>query len=160
MCIIDVSLLSIVVDCGALSDPANGQVTTTETTFGQNATYSCNTGYNLMGDSTRTCQATENWSGSTPTCQSMLLFSSASHIIIIAKHNTRVVTKYTMKKTSHKWLVRFLFPFLFPISISSFTRSNHADTRLVYSPGHPFLRGTGHEAISHWCCLLGFRMGS
>ena len=27
-----------------------------------------NTGYNLVGDSTRTCQATGNWSGSAPTC--------------------------------------------------------------------------------------------
>ena len=69
-----VSLLSIVVDCGALSDPANGQVNTTGTTFEQTATYSCNTGYNLVGDSTRMCQATANWSGSAPMCERMLLF--------------------------------------------------------------------------------------
>ena len=63
-----------VVDCGNLTDPANGQVKhTSGTTFGENATYSCNTGYNLVGDMTRTCQATGNWSGSAPTCQSMLL---------------------------------------------------------------------------------------
>ena len=62
------------VDCGNLTDPANGQVDhTAGTPFGQTATYSCNTGYNLVGDSTRTCQATGNWSGSEPTCQSMLL---------------------------------------------------------------------------------------
>ena len=66
-------------DCNALTDPANGQVSTTGTTFGQTATYSCNTGYNLVGDSTRTCQATGNWSGSAPTCQSMLLFSSVNY---------------------------------------------------------------------------------
>ena len=57
------------VDCGNLTDPANGQVNhTSGTTFGENATYSCNTGYNLVGDRTRTCQATANWSGSPPTC--------------------------------------------------------------------------------------------
>ena len=66
---------STAVDCGNLPNPANGQVTTTGTTFGQNATYSCNTGYNLMGDSTRTCQATGNWSGSAPTCERMFLLS-------------------------------------------------------------------------------------
>ena len=72
-----VSLLSIVVDCGALSDPANGQVShTAGTTFGQTATYSCNTGYNLVGDSTRTCEATENWSGSAPTCERMFVMSN------------------------------------------------------------------------------------
>ena len=67
-------IILIVVDCGSLTDPANGSVThTAGTTFGQTATYSCNTGYNLVGDSTRTCQATGVWSGTAPTCQGMLL---------------------------------------------------------------------------------------
>ena len=57
-------------DCNNLTDPDNGQVTLTAgTTFGQNATYSCDPGYNLVGDSTRTCQATREWSGSAPTCE-------------------------------------------------------------------------------------------
>ena len=68
--------LILTVDCGTLTDPTNGQVDhTAGTTVGQNATYSCNTGYNLVGDSTRTCQATGNWSGSVPTCQGVLLHS-------------------------------------------------------------------------------------
>ena len=72
----DVSLLSTAVDCGALSDPANGQVNDTGgTTFGQTATYSCNTSYNLVGNSTRVCQATGVWSGSAPTCERMLLLN-------------------------------------------------------------------------------------
>ena len=62
-----------VVECGNLTAPANGSVThTVGTTFNQTATYSCNTGYNLVGDSTRTCQATGEWSGSAPTCQGVL----------------------------------------------------------------------------------------
>ena len=70
---VHVFLTLIVVDCGALTNPANGQVThPTGTTFGQTATYSCNTGYNLVGDSARTCQATGMWSGSVPTCLRML----------------------------------------------------------------------------------------
>ena len=73
---IKVLLLSTAVDCGALPDPANGQVNTTAgTTFGQTATYSCNTGYNLVGNSTRMCQATGVWSGSAPTCERMLLLN-------------------------------------------------------------------------------------
>ena len=72
-------LPSTVVDCSTLTSPANGQVShTAGTTFGQTATYSCNTGYNLVGDSTRTCQATGEWSGSAPTCQGMLLFQLSS----------------------------------------------------------------------------------
>ena len=70
----DVFLISAAVDCGNLTNPANGSVNhTAGTTFKQNATYSCDTGYNLVGDSTRVCQATGNWSGSAPTCQGMLL---------------------------------------------------------------------------------------
>ena len=46
-------------DCGTLTDPTNGQVShTAGTTFEQTATYSCDRGYNLVGGSTRTCQAT------------------------------------------------------------------------------------------------------
>ena len=67
-------------DCGSLTDPASGQVDLTSgTTFGQTATYSCNTGYNLVGDSTCTCQATGGWSGSAPTCEGMF-YSAVSTI--------------------------------------------------------------------------------
>ena len=59
-----------------MTDPGNGQVTLTSgTTFGQTATYSCNAGYNLVGGSTRTCQAAGNWSGSAPTCEGMLIIN-------------------------------------------------------------------------------------
>ena len=63
-------LLISTVDCGSLTDPANGSVN--HTSFGQTATYTCNTGYNLVGDSTRTCEGTGEWSGSAPTCVGML----------------------------------------------------------------------------------------
>ena len=62
------------VDCGFLPDPANGRVDhAAGTSLGQTANYRCNTGYNLVGNSTRTCQAIGNWSLSAPTCQGMLL---------------------------------------------------------------------------------------
>ena len=51
-------------------DPDNGRVDY-ETTLGSTATYTCNTGYQLDGDSTRTCQSDETWSGSAPTCTRM-----------------------------------------------------------------------------------------
>ena len=74
MCYYDIFLLLTAVDCGTLNNPANGQVSHTgRTTYRQTATYSCDTGYNLVGVSTRTCQATGVWSGSVPTCQGMLL---------------------------------------------------------------------------------------
>ena len=60
------------VDCDPLNNPSNHHVDhTAGTAPGQTATYSCNTGYDLLGDSTRTCQATGTWSGTAPTCQCM-----------------------------------------------------------------------------------------
>ena len=82
-------------DCGNLNDPANGSVSQNSgTTFGQTATYSCNTGYNLVGVSTRTCQAIGNWSGSVPTCQRMLLKSNI--ILIISAFSQQCCTGLIM----------------------------------------------------------------
>ena len=78
---LDVSLLSTAVDCGTLTAPANGQVSYSgRTTFGHTATYRCNTGYNLIGGTTRMCQArgtTGAWSGNAPTCHRMFILNSS-----------------------------------------------------------------------------------
>ena len=87
----DISLTLAVVDCGSLTAPANGQVDLTSgTTFNQTATYSCNTGYNLVGDSTRTCQATVEWSGSVPTCQGMLLMGNGTIAMCVYTRNVTI----------------------------------------------------------------------
>ena len=79
LCIHDVFLHSIGLKCAPPPDPANGRVSITGTIYGQTATYSCNTGYDLVGNSTRVCQATGVWSGSAPTCQGTLLLSSTKY---------------------------------------------------------------------------------
>ncbi|XP_064386119.1 sushi, von Willebrand factor type A, EGF and pentraxin domain-containing protein 1-like isoform X4 [Halichondria panicea] len=56
------------VSCGSLDDPINGRVTTTGTTLSSIATYTCDTGYTLTGDMTRTCQANRDWTGLEPSC--------------------------------------------------------------------------------------------
>ena len=68
-----ISLFSTAVDCDPLTDPPNGQVHLTSATFGETANYSCNTSYNLVGNSTRICEANGDWSGSAPVCSSMQL---------------------------------------------------------------------------------------
>ena len=55
-------------DCGTLTNPQNGQVTFTTTTFLSTANYSCNSGYTLSGNETHTCEATGTWSDTAPTC--------------------------------------------------------------------------------------------
>ena len=57
--------------CPELTNPANGSVLTHDNTQDSTATYTCNTGYQLTGNSTRTCQFDGTWSGSSPTCTRM-----------------------------------------------------------------------------------------
>ena len=55
--------------CSNLPNPNNGQVTfSSGVVVGSRATYTCNTGYLIVGESTRTCQQGGTWSGSVPTC--------------------------------------------------------------------------------------------
>ena len=49
-----------------LSNPANGQVII----IGSTATYTCDSGYELIGDDTRTCEDGV-WTGQEPTCSSI-----------------------------------------------------------------------------------------
>ncbi len=42
--------------------------TSSGTTFGNTATYSCDGGHILVGPNTRTCEANGNWSPDAPTC--------------------------------------------------------------------------------------------
>jgi hypothetical protein len=60
----------VIVNCGALTNPANGAVNAPTTTYGSSATYSCTNGYGLVGPTTRSCQANGTWSGATPMCLS------------------------------------------------------------------------------------------
>ena len=55
-------------ECEALSDPDNGHVTLTGTSLNSQATYTCNSGYELNGPMTRACQ-TNGWSGNDTTCE-------------------------------------------------------------------------------------------
>ena len=68
-----------VVTCPILPAPTNGMVDEPRNTFGSNATYTCDTGYTLNGDTTRTCGNDGSWSGSEPTCnRKFRLYASQS----------------------------------------------------------------------------------
>ena len=78
--------------CPVLAAPANGQVDATVRDFGSVATYSCNDGFALNGEATRTCGDGE-WTGEAPTCERMicvniLLFSlvSIKYICVLILH--------------------------------------------------------------------------
>ena len=83
---------SSAVDCPALEKPSDGCVEVPSLKQGTNATYSCNEGYNMMGDSSRTCDSTATWTGNAPTCQSTSLFSQF-----------RLIHSYIYKQALPKW---------------------------------------------------------
>ena len=54
--------------CPTLVPPANGNLVLSGNTVGETASYTCNTGFILEGDSTLTCGEDGQWSGSPPVC--------------------------------------------------------------------------------------------
>ena len=56
-------------ECGSLTSPANGNITyLIGTTYLSAASFSCNPGYTISSNSTRTCMADTHWSNSNPNC--------------------------------------------------------------------------------------------
>ena len=76
------AVLNAVVMCPSLDDPVNGQVTVSRFTVGDNALYSCNTGFFVNGSLLRTCGSDGEWSDEAPTCPRKLK-KHKYHIIII-----------------------------------------------------------------------------
>ena len=66
----DSFILDITGYCGDPGTPSNGRRTLTGTTQGHTVTYTCNTGYKILGSSRRTCLSNGQWSGSTAQCPS------------------------------------------------------------------------------------------
>ena len=60
----------------------NGQRNVSSTTYNSVVTFTCDEGYKLLGNNSRTCQLNELWSGSVPQCERMLMHSST-----IGKHH-------------------------------------------------------------------------
>ena len=63
----------VTAQCEGLHDPDNGMVTTTSRRLsGSTATYTCNSGFELLdltpGSNVRTCQSDGMWSGFEATC--------------------------------------------------------------------------------------------
>ena len=64
--------------CPTLNDPDNGNVELSGNTFGQIAEYTCNTGFNLIGESILMCGADGQWIGDSPVCEGKHLCNTDS----------------------------------------------------------------------------------
>jgi CUB/sushi domain-containing protein len=59
------------VECPPLIDPDNGNVKLSGDTFGQTAEYTCNNGFDLVGESMLMCGADGLWIGNPPVCNAV-----------------------------------------------------------------------------------------
>ena len=62
------SALEGTVTCPSLTVPDRGALDLSTTTVGSVASYTCDTGYVLVGPSERVCQSSMTWTGSDPVC--------------------------------------------------------------------------------------------
>ena len=62
------NLFSDLALCPNLISLANGRVSVTGSSSGDTATYICEPGYDLVGDSIRVCGDDGQWSGEAPMC--------------------------------------------------------------------------------------------
>lgn len=60
-------------DCGDPDIPNNGNKSDTGSLVGDTVMYTCNSGYRLFGDTSRTCQPNGQWTGIQPQCNRTLL---------------------------------------------------------------------------------------
>ena len=63
-----------VVSCASLTDPDNGVISCSlgddgVPSYEDTCSFTCNTGYELTGSNTRTCQSDGNWSGRDDVCR-------------------------------------------------------------------------------------------
>ena len=64
----------LIVSCSSLTNPNNGMISCSLGNDGVHSyedtcSFTCNTGYELTGSDTRTCQSNGSWSGSDAICQ-------------------------------------------------------------------------------------------
>ena len=83
--LLPMSYISLAIDCGPVPRPQNGLIFFSGTTFGLMVAYSCNTGYELLGVSERTCQEDGLWSDSAPTCarKHVICMSCECHVSVM-----------------------------------------------------------------------------
>ena len=72
-----VFLSLLVISCGSLSFPPNGNKIGTLTVYGATAIFTCNSGYTLVGSHVRECLANGLWSGPETRCLGELIFPRA-----------------------------------------------------------------------------------
>ena len=76
-------ILSVLaINCGKLSEPLNGTMTGSKTTYPNEAGFKCDEGFELQGSITRKCEANGQWSGEDVKCQGTVTNSSRANWLL------------------------------------------------------------------------------
>ena len=81
----------VVIDCGNLKPPANGEVELSGTVFGSLANYSCDPSFRLIGSEIRICLENREWSPDAPICERKYTYKACVETIIIIINNQYIV---------------------------------------------------------------------
>ena len=80
------SFIVLAINCGEPVSITNGDVSYSSTIVDSLATYSCNNGYTLVGDSdTVKCTNSGEWEGSIPACIGTLQFLATTDYVVNVK---------------------------------------------------------------------------
>ena len=87
-----VSFISLIillqaVTCPPLSTPKNGTINSTNASYRSVISFNCRAGYQLIGSSTRMCQANRTWDGKETTC--------LGRLISFERHSSPIITHAT-----------------------------------------------------------------
>ena len=94
-CLCSYCFICLDIQCNYLTIPYNGEISSCSSGStgmgyeGDTCSFTCNTGYELTGSNTRTCQSDGSWSGSDDVCRKgMLLNTKTSLTKFLYIHNS------------------------------------------------------------------------
>jgi len=88
------------IQCDNLSTPSNGEITSCSSGRegvgyeGDTCSFTCNTGYELIGSDTRTCQSNGSWSGSDDVCRRGMCSVIVWNLIFCTVSFTEICTMF------------------------------------------------------------------
>ncbi len=82
-------------ECDQLKPPEYGDVKLSGLTIGSHATYTCEDGFELLGNEFRSCEADGEWSGTDPTCQGIIEMLACNNVQVAVKVHLNFLCKYS-----------------------------------------------------------------
>ena len=99
-------LLFFVVSCPSLTPPASGSLTVTTAGTTTIATYSCQSGYKLVGTVERVCSDAGMWDSTDPTCGETQFFEFGKSMKVLGNNCSNILFIFKTKLGACKFVNR------------------------------------------------------